>query len=432
MAKHVVVMSVDAMVYEDLDILKNCKNTSRLLQEGALIKHIHTIYPSLTHPVHATCITGCYPDKTGVYSNEHFQAGELNPPWYNSLSDIQVETIFHAAKKAGLTTAACRWPVTANGDDVIDYLVPEIMDADLKDDLESVYIQLGSGRIMEDIVRPNFSILQKNDRPQYDAFEIKCAADIIKKYRPNLLFTHPGLVDHVRHETGLFSDQVTEALHLTDEWLGILLDAIEEAGIAQDTDFIMMADHGHLPVCRVLCPNVFLADEGLIHVSSDGSLLDWDAYIKTSGLSGFVYLKDPSDPVFSARVEAFLNKLAADQIYGISEVLNGREAAEKYHLSGAFSFVIESDGYTALCDDWRRPIVRNQDPSDYRYGMSTHGHMPEKGPQPIFLAMGPDFQKGMAIEKGEIINAAPTFAKVLGISLPDADGRPFNEIFIGE
>ena len=162
MAKHVVVMSVDAMVYEDLDILKNCKNTSRLLQEGALIKHIHTIYPSLTHPVHATCITGCYPDKTGVYSNEHFQAGELNPPWYNSLSDIQVETIFHAAKKAGLTTAACRWPVTANGDDVIDYLVPEIMDADLKDDLESVYIQLGSGRIMEDIVRPNFSILQKN------------------------------------------------------------------------------------------------------------------------------------------------------------------------------------------------------------------------------------------------------------------------------
>ena len=64
--------------------------------------------------------------------------------------------------------------------------------------------------------------------------------------------------------------------------------------------------------------------------------------------------------------------------------------------------------------------------------MSTHGHMPEKGPQPIFLAMGPDFQKGMAIEKGEIINAAPTFAKVLGISLPDADGRPFDEIFIGE
>ena len=52
--------------------------------------------------------------------------------------------------------------------------------------------------------------------------------------------------------------------------------------------------------------------------------------------------------------------------------------------------------------------------------------------QSIFLAMGPDFQKGMAIEKGEIINAAPTFAKVLGISLPDADGRPFDEILIGE
>ena len=89
---------------------------------------------------------------------------------------------------------------------------------------------------------------------------------------------------------------------------------------------------------------------------------------------------------------------------------------------------MESDGYTAFCDDWRRPVVREQNPEDYRYGMSTHGHMPEKGPQPTFLAMGPDFIKGAVLEKGEIVNVAPTFAKVLGLTLPYADGKPFSEL----
>lgn len=57
MAKHLIVMSVDAMVFEDLEILKHCKNTARLLKNGALIERMHTIYPSLTHPVHVTCMT---------------------------------------------------------------------------------------------------------------------------------------------------------------------------------------------------------------------------------------------------------------------------------------------------------------------------------------------------------------------------------------
>ena len=113
-----------------------------------------------------------------------------------------------------------------------------------------VYARLGSGRIIEDIVKPNLSMLDGNKRPQYDAFEIKCAADIIKKYKPNLLFTHPGLVDHTRHETGLFNDQVTDALYTVDNWLGELFRAAEEAGIADDTDFVMTVSYTHLDVYK--------------------------------------------------------------------------------------------------------------------------------------------------------------------------------------
>lgn len=49
--------------------------------------------------------------------------------------------------------------------------------------------------------------------------------------------------------------------------------------------------------------------------------------------------------------------------------------------------------------------------------MSTHGHMPEKGPQPTFLA----WVRISVLEKGEIVNAASTFAKVLGLTLSYSD-----------
>lgn len=47
--------------------------------------------------------------------------------------------------------------------------------------------------------------------------------------------------------------------------------------------------------------------------------------------------------------------MADEGIYGISEVLTAEQAKKYYHLSGEFSFVIESDGYTSFHDDWRRP-----------------------------------------------------------------------------
>ena len=131
MSKHLIVMSVDAMVFEDLATLRTLPNFKRLIENGSRVDKVRSIYPTLTHPIHVAIMTGCYPGKTGVPNNDRFIPGDLNSPWYNRLDEVQVPTLFHAAKAAGLTTAACRWPVTACGEDVIDYIVPEVMDLDL-------------------------------------------------------------------------------------------------------------------------------------------------------------------------------------------------------------------------------------------------------------------------------------------------------------
>lgn len=424
MAKHLIVMSVDAMVYEDLAYLKEKPYFGRLLKNGALVERVRTIYPSSTHPVHATIITGCYPNRTGVANNLRFVAGGTGS-WYNELRDLKVPTIFHAAKEKGLTTCACRWPVTAGTDDAIDYLVPEVIDEIPGESPDAPFCRLGTREeLLQEVVMP---LVRKQDpnaprHPAYDTLEIECAAEIIRRYQPNLLFTHPGHVDHARHISGLFNDKVNEALDITEEYLGMLMRAAEDAGIYDDTDFVVMSDHGQLEITRVLCPNIFLAEAGFIRVGENGELLDWDAFIQSAGLSAHVMLKDPNNEEVKARLYDFLKKLRDDEIYGISRVYTAEEAEEVYHLAGDFSFVLESDGFTSFGEDWVRPIVRPFDTSDYRYGHATHGHAPERGPQPPFIGMGPDFSAGVVIPNGKIVDAAPTFAKIMGLDLPGADG----------
>lgn len=430
--KHLIVVSVDALVYEDLEYAKNFPMFKKILEEGSLVKRVRTIYPSLTHPVHASIITGNAAGKTGVPCNEIFKAGKKNRPWYNYLNQIKCETIFHAAHDAGLTTAACCWPVTAGKNEVIDYLIPTALNEDMENNEDNpveVYRKLGATDNVIDIIEKS---LEKYGcdlgHPDVDDFLIECAAEVIKKYKPNVLFTHPAYVDSARHRTGLFSSMVNTAIEKTDEWLIKLWNAVCDAGIEDETDLVVLSDHGHLNICRTICPNVLLADEGLLKTNEKGELQSWEAYISSCALSAHVYLSRPDDVTLWDKVYNLLNRLANEKLYGFERVLTREEVQEIYGLDGDFSFVLETDGYTSFKEDCTRPIVRELNVKDYRYGNSTHGHMPEKGLQPPFLAMGPSFQNKVVLEYSSILNFAPTFAKILGVEMSDAEGTAINEI----
>jgi hypothetical protein len=50
----------------------------------------------------------------------------------------------------------------------------------------------------------------------------------------------------------------------------------------------------------------------------------------------------------------------------------------------------------------------------------------------MLIAKGPGVKNGVVLEKGDIIDEAPTFSKILGLSLPDADGTAIDDILIDE
>ena len=49
--------------------------------------------------------------------------------------------------------------------------------------------------------------------------------------------------------------------------------------------------------------------------------------------------------------------------------------------------------------------------------------------QPTFFAFGPDIEPGVVVERANLVDEAPTFARALGLEMKDVDGRVVEEIF---
>ena len=270
--------------------------------------------------------------------------------------------------------------------------------------------------------------LKEFKHPYTDEFIINCACDILRQKQPDVLLIHPGNIDASRHAHGVFNEYVNEEIRSTDRFIQKLMDVQEELGLADNTNFVLTSDHGQMDIQRIINLNVILEEYGFIDVNSEGDITDWRACVHSNGLSALVYLKNPQDETVKNRIFQLLRWMKKEGIYGIGEVFTTAEMNEKYSLNGEFSFVVESDGYTSFGAGVKGPLVQSFDDMGYRYGKASHGYLPEKGPQPVFVVSGPDFAKNVVIEHAELVDEAPTYAKILGVDLPDADGSPVMEL----
>lgn len=439
MKKRLIVFSVDAMVCEDLQAMHQRPNFRRMFGGGCQVTGgMRSIYPTVTYPNHVSMITGCYAGKHGVVSNNRFTTQNKEAAW-NWFSDaVQVEDIFAAAKRAGYSTACMSWPVTGCNPNV-DYLMDEYWMPEPGDTLRSSFARAGSSEEVLELIEAHADLLpagyEKGGRlnvmkwPMMDEFILAVTCDVIRKYQPELLLMHTGTFDHFRHVKGVFGEHLEMARDNLDRYLGMLLDACEAAGVLDQTNFVMVSDHGQRSIRRVVHINVKLADYGLIRLDENGSLVDWDAFSFSNAMSTNVYVKDPTDQALVEKVHKVLLELRDEGVFGVGQVFTAEEMREKEGLYGGFSFVIESDGYTSFGDRAVRPLVQNYDLTDYRFGRATHGYYPDLGPQPVFMAKGPDFKEGVTLDRGLIVDEAPTYAKLLGVELPEAQGKAM-ELFL--
>lgn len=426
---HLIVISSDAMVGEDLAYFKTLSSYRKCFQGGAEITNVSSIYPSVTFPAHATMITGMYPEHHGVFSNMQLIPGSDPTPWQWNYDFMQCTDIFRAAKAVGKTTAAVFWPVTANNP-AIDYHIADYWAQGGTDTTTHAFARTGSIPEVLEIVERHQHLFLGNERehPQRDDFGMACAADIFRTFQPDLLFVHPANIDGVRHEKGVFGPHLVPAIDDLDRWLNMIWAAVEETGQTENTDIFLVSDHGQRDVRRNISLNVLFAENGFIRLAKDGSIASWDAYCLSNGMSAVVFLRDRDDLNLQKKVLSFLEKLQSEEVYGFSRIYTEEECRREEHFGGPFSFVLETDGYTSFGDYLERPLVRDLSNEDYRFGAATHGYLPNTGPQPILLAKGPSIRENVILSGSHIIHEAPTYAKILGAELPNADGRAIQEI----
>lgn len=224
-----------------------------------------------------------------------------------------------------------------------------------------------------------------------------------------------------------YAEETFPAVTDLDQYIGRLMEACGDAGALRETNLVLVSDHGQQDIKRVINLNVLLADRKYIDVDAEGKVRDYRAFCFSNAMSALVYLKNPEDGEFWKELYDYLLFLRDEGVYGIGKVFTGKEIDEREHLSRDFSLVIESDGYTSFTDRAVRPLVQNFDENDYRAGHATHGYLPEYGPQPVFLAKGPDFRQNTTILRGSLIDEAPTYAAILGVTLKEAEGKAMKE-----
>jgi predicted AlkP superfamily pyrophosphatase or phosphodiesterase len=100
---------------------------------------------------------------------------------------------------------------------------------------------------------------------------------------PRFMFTNFTLTDAAMHEGGPHSEIAAASIRDSDARMGEIIAAVERAGVADDTAFVLVADHG-------------------MEESDPAVRGDWDVVLRDEGLSfrdegyGFLYLGEQPGP----------------------------------------------------------------------------------------------------------------------------------------
>jgi predicted AlkP superfamily pyrophosphatase or phosphodiesterase len=421
--QHLVVVSVDGLVQEDLAAIRDLPHYRSLLENGVRASRVEGIYPTQTYPLHATISTGTYPETHGIISNARFQPGQEFPEWHWYTRDNQAPTIYELAHRAGRRVCCLLWPGAAGAR--VDFNLPEIKPARRSLLLPSMVFSNGTPLFILNLLFRFAWMLRGLQTGRLDRFNAASAAYVLKKKRPHLLMMHLLDLDRMRHYYGSDSRQARQALRLTDDRLGTVISAVRSAGMADKTAFVVFGDHGHIDSRFCINANIALGEAGLLSLPTRekrSTGLEWKAWIGACGGSAHVYLRDRTDRRARQRLLEVLSSLKEKG--SITHIFDKKQIRE-LHLGHTIDYVLEAKrGYyftNRLCGN----VI---EPNEVKH-LSSHGYLPDQeGYIPLFMAAGPGIRRGIDLSPIRMIDFAPTLAALLGLEMPTAEGRILSEM----
>lgn len=416
-AAPVVMISIDGL--RPVDVVDASRgftapNLRRLMAEGVYSTGVRNSLPTVTYPNHTTLITGVWPAKHGIANNTTFDPeGSNMGGWYWYARDIKVPTLWDAVHGSGGKVASIGWPVSVDAPS-IDYDFPEYWRARIPEDLKLVRALATPGLTEAVEARGISTAAMFQEEAAADDAKATVAAAVYALDRPRFFTIHLSSLDHNEHGFGPGSAEAKADLAEVDADVGRIVAAARAA--EPDVVVVVVSDHGFAALDHSVDIARAFVDAGLITVDPvSHKVTAWQA-APWGGASAAIVLAHPDDAAVKARVRALLDRLAADPALGINRIA---DAAEIARLGGTpmASFWIDFKPGFAM---GRGPAMVS--PSEQR---GTHGYFPEHPEMRAALfAAGPGVPHKGSIGEIDQRDIAPTVAKLLGVALPSADGKP--------
>jgi predicted AlkP superfamily pyrophosphatase or phosphodiesterase len=377
----------------------------KLIREGTSAR-MHTVNPTITWPNHTTMVTGVHADEHGLLLNGTIVRTNGWPP---VRVDPKIEkekmvhgpTVYDAAHQAGLTTAQVDW-VAINNAPTITWAFSEW--ASPEGPVEREMIERGAITTKDVKDFTKFNIVWR------DQIWTKAAAYLVRQHKPNLLLFHLLSLDATHHRYGPKTLAGTTAMAFLDSCVAQVVEAVEDAGMKDRATFLVVSDHGFKGYTNEVRATVALQSAGLANA----------AYVLPEGGTGFLYINPTNSTEVTRKVIETMKS-----VEGVADVI----APDRFGTLGLplpeadpqmFNFLLRAKpgySFSGAKGGAVTAAVAQQ--------AGSHGYLAEDPDlDAIFIASGYGVKAGTKLGDVRTIDVAPTIAKLLGVSLPRAKGKP--------
>jgi predicted AlkP superfamily pyrophosphatase or phosphodiesterase len=353
-------------------------NVTSLIARGVRAENLIPSYPSKTFPNFYTLVTGLYPGHHGIVANNikdpatgrTFALAKReevrDPMWWGG------EPIWIRLQRTGQPTAAMFWP---GSEAPIAGVWPRYWEA---------YDEMLPGNQRVD------KVLEWLDLP---------AAE-----RPTFVTLYFEETDTAGHDHGPESEEVRAAIVREDGYLGRLLRGLEQRGIGEQVNIVLVSDHGMAPI-----------DDEHVVVLDDYISLDDVEIIDINPTLGIFPKPGKDELVYRALVNA----------HPRLTIYRREETPERWHYRDHPRIPpivgVVDEGWQVL----RRRTVLEIVAGTIAGDRGNHGYDPMlMSMRGIFIAAGPAFKQGTTVPAFENVNVYATLARVLGVTAAPNDGTP--------
>ncbi len=380
-----------------------------LAASGAVAEGMIPINPTVTWPNHTTLITGVDASHHHVVANGLLEpvpgsSKVLMKPEVDKSILVHGDTLYDIAARNGLTVGQVDWVAVAGVKNIAWQFEEKPA---LAGPIAQELIHDGS------LTADDIGQFASKSPAWRDQVWTDAAVDILKKHTPDLLLVHLLETDTLQHRYGPLTPAAFAAYANADHCLARIVAAVHEAGLEKRVTYIIASDHGFSSLHHLVRPAVFLRQLPEMQ----------DVWVKAEGGHADIFLKGADREQKAAQLAKELRAMpGVDQIYSNADAQRFGMPSTKETSQAPDLWITASQDY-AFEDGDSGPLVSDT-PT-----LGQHGY-PNSNPEmnALFVASGSSIRPGSHLGTFPNLQVAPTIARILKLSLPEAQAQPLSQI----